>query len=154
MVTKLNPPLRSNRIPEKVRQDKQLYSFFTDLLNFEYQLWDYVRRLGGVPQILSADSEFGDNEDNGIFNNLGATSLTICTIPATASTGSKFEFQVGQDTNGIKIVAPGRIIVDGSNLSTVGGFIQCIQMGGIARAVIVNDTYIFVSYSRRLWSVG
>lgn len=96
-----------------------------------------------------------DSNTNTTYNNIGDNAITQFTIDPSCTAGDTWELQVGQDTNGIKLIAGGsRVIRMGASATAAGGYIQSIQKGAVVKVIVVNATEIFVSYSQRTWSIN
>lgn len=104
--------------------------------------------------IQDSDLTLSDSNKNTIFNNKGAASVTNFTVDAGASAGSGWEVEVGQDTNGIKVIAGGtRVITISGAQTAAGGFIKSLLRGAVAKIIVVDATEILVRYSTRTWKI-
>lgn len=112
---------------------------------------------GGETFLIQTTDEILDSSNkNTIFNNLGASTTTVFTIDAgNIQPGDYWELEVGQNTNGIQVVATGGMTIRiAGAVSSANGSVQCAQIGGTVKLIVVDASTIISRYSQKTWSAS
>lgn len=144
-----------NRIPGVNISDPQN----NDILIYDSDTQTWINgnsgSIGGERfEIRTEDITLNHLNANTIYNNKGASGITTFTVATDSHAGDSWELEVGQDTNGIKVLAEGARTIRMSGAESVaGGYIQSLLKGAIAKVIVVDEDEIFVRYSTRSWGI-
>jgi hypothetical protein len=109
--------------------------------------WNEAHTVEGLGSfsVTTANTDLTTAQDRNEYCNKGASAVTEFTIKSTAAAGTVYNFLVGQDTNGIKVIAEGRTISISGFTSALDGYIQSLNKADSARAVVIDANEIFIT---------